>query len=459
MEHDNYNQLQKQLQLIKEVVTADTYNLGDLFFETIVEKLNTVLNGTYTFVGKLISNDTAVETIALYGNGKILDNFVYELKDTPCYNVVGRSVCSYERNVTSFFPKDQLLIDMGIEAYVGVPLFNSMMMPTGLIVTLFDRPIEDAATYESVLMLFASRAGAELQHKTLYNELYGLQMDYAKQNEELLLHKTQLEKMVEKRTVELKNTNNELQNKNEELNKAFIQLKEMQSNLVQSEKMASLGVLTAGVAHEINNPLNYIMGSYVGLKEMCKSLAPEQTEHATMFLETLKLGIDRAATIVQSLNQFSRNNVDFKEECDIPAIIDNCISVLQHQIKNKITINKNIASEICIIEGNSGKLHQVFINLLSNSIQAIEGKGSIQIDVKSKEGYLYVIINDNGSGIEQELLGKITDPFFTTKPPGEGTGLGLYITYNIINEHNGCLDIASSDHDGATATVVLPLKQ
>lgn len=203
--------LLKQLQLIKETVTSETYNLGEKFYATIVEKLNGALGADYTFLGKLI-NENKIETISLYGDGKILKNFSYALEDTPCENVVGNQVCSYPKDITRLFPKDILLQDMGIEGYVGVPVFNSKVESIGILVSLFKKPIVDSEIAESVLMIFASRAGAEMEHQEIYKKL-------------------------EQKEFELKNQNEEYLAINEELNESFSQLKKINEKLkVATEK-------------------------------------------------------------------------------------------------------------------------------------------------------------------------------------------------------------------------------
>lgn len=242
----------------------------------------------------------------------------------------------------------------------------------------------------------------------------------------------------------------------EELEAAIKHLKETQTQLIQSEKMASLGILTAGVAHEINNPLNYIMGSYVGLlrhyKENSFSDNPEQVGK---LIDAMKIGIDRSSAIVQGLNQLSRKSDSYEEECNVHEILENSLTMLNSQIKQHITVRKDFSASEILIKGNVGHLHQVFINILGNAIQAIESEGEITIKTEDKESDVLISITDTGVGIPEENLEKITDPFFTTKAPGKGTGLGLSITYNIIKEHKGKLKFESQEGKGTTVTVIL----
>ena len=140
-------------------------------------------------------------------------------------------------------------------------------------------------------------------------------------------------------------------------------LKETQSQLIHAEKMASIGILTAGVAHEINNPLNFIMGGYVDLEEYFTDMG-DPPEDVLFLLNSIKTGISRASTIVNGLNQFSRDQDTYDEVIDIHSIINNCLVMLQSQTKNRIEIHKNFSGKSSTLKGNVGKLHQVFINIL-----------------------------------------------------------------------------------------------
>ena len=259
---------------------------------------------------------------------------------------------------------------------------------------------------------------------------------------ELSKYRNHLQELVDKRTNELETT---LKN-----------LKETQSQLIQSEKMASLGILTAGVAHEINNPLNYIMGGYVGLSNELDEEGNIKSENTPTFLKGIKLGIDRAANIVKGLNQLSRVNENYNEICDIHSIMDNCLTILHNKYKKRIELVKNYCVENAIIKGNAGKLHQVFFNILLNAIDSIIERGTISIITNSKESLLEIIFEDTGCGISKDNLNKIVDPFFTTKDPGKGTGLGLSITNTIIHDHRGKIKFNSKENKGTKVTIQLP---
>jgi PAS domain S-box-containing protein len=266
--------------------------------------------------------------------------------------------------------------------------------------------------------------------------------------EELEKYKHHLEELVTKRTIKLQALNKDLQD-------AMSDLRTTQAQLIQSEKMASLGILTAGVAPEINNPLNYILGGVSGLEKYFEEIPG--TEETEMMLSTIKNGVSRASNIVKGLNQFSRTNRVNTEHCDIHSIILNCINMLDYELKQRAEIETIFTDAPYLIVGNVGKLHQVFINVLNNAYQAIEDFGKITIVTSVYEDHMLIAISDNGKGINEADLKKITDPFFTTKEPGQGTGLGLSISYNIIKEHGGVINYQSQESVGTTANIRLPL--
>ena len=284
--------------------------------------------------------------------------------------------------------------------------------------------------------------------------------------QELEKYRNHLEFLVQERTEELAatneeltSTNEELLNQREELEAVLTNLKKTRKQLVQSEKMASLGVLASGVAHEINNPLNFIKGGVVGIEQYFDENLRDKKEDVGPLIDGINEGIDRAAKIVKSLNHYSRKSGSKFQKCDMHEIIDNCIVMLQNQTKNRIEVQKAYTEKDHYIEGNEGKLHQVMINVLSNSVQAIKGKGIINIKTQASEKKMVIIVKDTGQGISKENLSKVFDPFFTTKDPGEGTGLGLSITYSILEEHNGTIDIESKVGEGATVIIQLPLNK
>jgi len=252
--------------------------------------------------------------------------------------------------------------------------------------------------------------------------------------------------------------NIDLVDQKEELSETLQELKKAQSQLIESEKMASLGILTAGVAHEINNPLNFIQAGIYGIESFfeenttCTTFCNNHPEILGL-IDKMKIGVSRVSGIVTSLNHFSRQTESKSENCNIHNIIDHCLLILNHQYKFKVEINKEYAERHFIVKGNEGKLHQVFLNIIGNAIQAIEEKGEIYIKTTVKPDHSAILIKDNGCGIKDDYLNRIFDPFFTTKEPGFGTGLGLSITYGIIKEHDGNIEINSQYGKGTEVVI------
>ncbi|MGM0407946.1 MAG: PAS domain S-box protein, partial [Bacteroidota bacterium] len=284
--------------------------------------------------------------------------------------------------------------------------------------------------------------------------------------QELEKYREHLEFLVQERTdelatanEELKSTNEELLNQREELETVLLNLQNTQKQLIHAEKMASLGVLASGIAHEINNPLNFIKGGVFGLETYLKGNLEEHLDELNPLLDGINEGVTRAASIVTSLNHYNRKDDSKMTICDIHSIIDNCLTILQNQLKDQIKVNKKYTRKKHTLNANEGKLHQAILNILSNAIQSIKNRGTITIKTGIKGNELKLQISDTGCGIKAEDLHKIMDPFYTTKEPGKGTGLGLSITHNILQEHNASIEFDSKINKGTTVLINIPLNK
>jgi signal transduction histidine kinase/ligand-binding sensor domain-containing protein len=263
----------------------------------------------------------------------------------------------------------------------------------------------------------------------------------------LIKQRETLRKLVSRRTEEI-----DMQNRN--LKEAYKNLEEAHIKLVQTEKMAALGVLTAGIAHEINNPLNYIKSGKEIIKQITEQnnseiLIREKDTFKTV-LDGIDLGVEKIMNITRSLGAFTTTSDKINNKVYLNKVIDDTLTILDHDLKNRINVSREYATRDVYVIGNEGKLYQVFSNLITNSIHAIEGEGEISISAKETKDKTIVSITDSGCGISDEILNKIFDPFFTTKEQGKGTGLGLSIVYNIIKDLNGDIEIDSTVDKGTT---------
>ena len=286
-----------------------------------------------------------------------------------------------------------------------------------------------------------------------------------------------------------KKIENEIRAKNEELEKNLARIKEMHIQLVMSEKMASLGEITAGVAHEIKNPLNFITGTIEPLKRDISDLLEVLEKYESVIadldlqeafyevdnfkseiefdfllseihklMEGISEGSNRTKEIVKSLGSFSRKGDDKFVMHNIHEGIDSTLILLGNKIKNKITIHKEYG-DTPEIECLPDRLNQVFMNILSNAIQAIDENGEIFIKTKSEGSNVIIQIRDSGKGMTDEVQKRVFEPFYTTKGMGKGTGLGLSISYSIVEQHNGKIDISSEPSKGTEFIITLPVQQ
>ncbi len=298
-----------------------------------------------------------------------------------------------------------------------------------------------------------------------------------------------LEGKVNERTFELKVSN-------DGLSKAMMELKEAQSQLVDSEKMASLGQLTAGIAHEINNPINFVTSNVKPLNrdvhilletieniekivsgnntvaEKQKQIEEYKEEidfdYLKMEIDQLLNGIgdgaSRTAEIVKGLRIFSRLDEDDLKKADINEGLDSTLVIANNLLNNTIKLEKKYAN-LPVVECYPGKLNQVFLNIISNAVYAIRKRfgemngGLLTITTSNDEHHIFISIADNGTGMDENTKKRLFEPFFTTKDVGEGTGLGMSIAYNTINKHNGQIIINSEVGVGTEFIIKLPLTQ
>jgi two-component system NtrC family sensor kinase len=255
---------------------------------------------------------------------------------------------------------------------------------------------------------------------------------------------------------------------NQELENANRKLKAAQMHLVQSEKMASLGQLVAGIAHEINNPLTFVVNHLYTVENSLANTAREisasvseatrvKFQKARTRLEEMREGVDRVKDLVSNLRTFSRLDEGEVKTIDIHENIDSVLRLLSYKLQGRIELERQYGA-VPLVDCYAGQLNQVVMNLIANAIDAIEDRGKIVISTRAHNGQVMVSVRDTGSGIPEAIQNRIFDPFFTTKPVGRGTGLGLAISYQIVQAHGGAIEVRSRAGHGAEFTVCIPLK-
>jgi two-component system NtrC family sensor kinase len=225
--------------------------------------------------------------------------------------------------------------------------------------------------------------------------------------------------------------------------------------LVQSEKLSSLGRLAAGISHEINNPLT---NASLGIQTLKKKFAERNVDPEVLKkIEAVENNIDHASVIARELLQFYRKGGENFAPVKINSVIEGALTLLAYKMEN-IVLEWDHAP-VPDVMGDHGKLVQVFINVLSNSVEAMPKGGRVRISTVQKNDMLQVSVTDTGSGISKENLSKVFDPFFTTKEIGQGTGLGLSISYGIIQQHQGAIEIFGAAGKGTTVIIKIPTRE
>lgn len=240
-----------------------------------------------------------------------------------------------------------------------------------------------------------------------------------------------------------------LSKQNEELSDAIEQIKETELQLVQSEKLSSLGRLSAGIIHEINNPLNYSLTGLFALRNKGKNLPPEERVEYDAIINDVEEGLKRVRNIVSDLRTFTHPGGDSGEPVEVADTVKAAMRFLAGEWKDQVAIHQNVADDQ-LLWGNRNKLIHVLVNLIQNAIDALREKtfadgetAQIWINGRTEGGRSLIMVRDNGPGIEQAVVEKIFDPFFTTKEPGKGMGLGLSICYRIVQGYGGKISVRS----------------
>ncbi len=376
-----------------------------------------------------------------------------ELREVDGTATIGAPLCEWlaEGRVATAFDPPEVYEDpgaqeavrdalAGVRAEVAVPLELRGKLIGVLTVGAKRSGLFYTAGDAGFMRALAHQAAIALQNAASYEEVTELN--------------ARLEERVRERTAQLEATNRDLE-------KMMADLGQAEAQLVQQEKMASIGRLVAGVAHEINNPVSFIATSVQPLRrrlgKAADAAAPPVAKLLTDSLEIVDViarGAERTAAIVKDLRTFSRLGEASRKVVDIHEGLDVSLRLLEPRWKDGLVIHRDYG-RLPGVDCDAGQLNQVFVNLLSNACDATGGHGNIWIATRAAGDEVTISIRDDGGGIPEDLLGRIFDPFFTTKDVGEGTGLGLAISYGIVKAHGGRIEVESTPGEGTEFTVTL----
>ena len=410
-------------QHLRQIIEGVSNTRGNDFFTAITLQLASIIGAQYTFIAQLNHQKYTSQTIALVANGRIVDNIEYSLSHTPCANVADNSVCMYPEAVTHIFPEDQLLVDMKIEAYLGTPLIDSQNKVIGIIVALYEEKIDHAEQTQTLFEIFSGRIAAELERVSYEQKLIDLN--------------DSLEQRVSSRTLDLETT--------------LATLKRTQDQLIESEKIAALGNLVAGVAHEVNTPLGVAITGHSLLEDAFQSLMSQyqaktlsqrhMDEFITLFGETLPLVSDNLQRAKMLINNFkdiaADQHSDVKETMPVLDYYQQILSTLSPLMRrHSVTQTLSIAEDITL-ETYPGVHAQILTNLITNSIShgfSEQLKKEIKIEVTQTETNTVIRYTDNGTGLKEHSRLHIFEPFFTTARESGGIGLGMSIVFNLVKQ-------------------------
>ena len=497
-EHQSRRHTQRLLDLQGEEVIYSNNELEKKFreLETKIEQLSVLIELSAAVNATLDSEKIYEQGLTRLVHGMRYQAAYFFVVDRPNAVVRGHKVAAGDTRAEGLperleFPLDVDRSVVGKVAVTGIPLvINDMASTTEPI----HRATVDALGYRALLAMpfrvknqvvgvltvsswDAPFTEGDMELVSAVANHIALALDRAESFQTIEELSRGLEDKVRVRTEELRAANDELA-------AAYRDLQATQIQLIQREKMASVGQLVAGVAHELNNPIGFVSSNVTTLEEFVRRLramlelyrtvplpaadkariegewASLKVDYALKYLDSMILGIkegaERTRKIVRDLRVFARSDDDVWQPVDLHEEIESSLTLLNHLLKDRVTVRRKYG-DLPSVECVRSQIDQVFLNLLANAAQAIAGQGEITIETRREGGFAIVSIEDSGPGIAPDILGRIFDPFFTTKPVGEGTGLGLSISYEIIKKHRGEVTAASPAGGGAVFTVRLPV--
>lgn len=399
-------QAEENLKNIAAGVSAQT---GKVFYQHLVQHLAQLFDAEYAFIGVIDESDSqTINTLAVWAHGRSAPNFSYSLEGTPCANVIGQRTCSHSTGIQQEFPEDQMLIDMGVDSYIGSPLFDSQNNPTGLLVVLDTKPMLDSPQTIDTLEIFAARAGAEIERTNTEIELAN--------------HREHLEELVEQRTIELSNTNKELES------------------------------FSYSVSHDLRSPLRHIDGFSQALMEDC---ADSLGEEGLQLLSRIRGSAQRMGQLIDDLlvlSHVSRGNVD-REALNLSSMAQDIFNKLQHYDAGR-KVNIRIQSEMRVTADHR-LVHVLLENLIGNAWKYTSKTDLADITfaaTEDKQNGMVFCLRDNGAGFDMKHAEKLFTAFkrLHSDREFEGTGIGLATVQRIINRHAGRVWAEAETGKGAT---------
>ncbi len=410
---------------VRDVLLRGAATVGEGYFSAVVQDIAKVLGASLVLIGELDDEGLGVDIIAVCEDGKLTDGLSYDLRDTPCAEVLGGGCCMYPSRVTASFPKDRLLAKMGAEGYVGAPLPGSDGRPVGVLVALFREPVADPEFAFTLMLIFAARTAAELERVAREREARALE-----------------------------------------------------AKVLQAQRLESLGVLAGGLAHDFNN----LLASMLGSADLATHKLP--AEHPA--LEHLELIGETAADaggLCRELLAYAGKGRFEVVKTPLSSIVSEQEKLLRASVAKDATLLLELADDTPTCSTDVSQIKQVLLNLVLNASEALTaGKGTIRVSTGlcsvdsegiasegiASEGiasdptplplrpgpYAFLKVADTGSGMTPEVKAKLFDPFFTTKFTGRGLGLAAIL--GIVKGHEGSIQVHSEPGLGSCFTILLP---
>lgn len=371
----------------------------EVFFTALVTFLAEKLDVEFALVDELLPDQRRARTVGLRASGKILPDMEYELRGTPCENVMGKTLCCYVSGVQELFPGDVLLQQLGAQSYVGIPLWDSSGAPLGLIAVMGQRPLANPHVAETILRIVAVRCAHELERR-----------------------------------------------------RAEEQRRRIEEQLARYERLDSIGRLAGGVAHDMNNVLTAVIGMGSSLREHFVHDAA-----VTEDLDLLLGAAERGRSLAKSLTEFARGGLRNAAPVDLNTLMKQQAEICRRTSQGKVAIIEDLAEALPQVLGEASSLSNVLMNLCTNAVDAMPNGGTLRLRSRVLQGGgVELSVQDTGIGMPPEVKERAIEPFFTTKPRGKGTGLGLALVYGAMKAHGGSVELESAVGTGTRVVLRFP---